>query len=60
MDDEQIIELFYLRREEAIAETERKHGTVCRMTAGKILDSHQDIEECFRSDYRYNHICYCH
>ncbi|MBE6852276.1 MAG: hypothetical protein E7505_02200 [Ruminococcus sp.] len=46
MDDEQIIELFYLRREEAIAETERKHGTVCRMTAGKILDSHQDIEEC--------------
>lgn len=46
MDDNQIILLFNLRNEQALTETERKHGTVCRMTAGKILSSEQDIEEC--------------
>lgn len=46
MDDNQIIMLFHLRNEQALAETAKKHGTVCRMTAGKILSSQQDIEEC--------------
>lgn len=46
MDDEQIILLFNLRNEKAIAETEKKHGTICRRTAGKILSCQQDIEEC--------------
>lgn len=46
MDDEQIILLFNLRNEQAIAETERKYGTICRKNAGKILSSQQDIEEC--------------
>lgn len=46
MDDNQIILLFNLRNEQALAETAKKHGTVCRMTAGKILSSEQDIEEC--------------
>lgn len=46
MDDNQIILLFNLRNEQALAETAKKHGTVCRKTAGKILSSEQDIEEC--------------
>lgn len=46
MDDNQIIMLFHLRNEEALSETAKKHGTVCRKTAGKILSSQQDIEEC--------------
>ncbi len=46
MDDKEIILLFNLRNEQALAETAKKHGTVCRMTAGKILSSEQDIEEC--------------
>ncbi len=46
MDDNQIIMLFHIRNEQALAETEKKHGTVCRKTAGKILSSQQDIEEC--------------
>lgn len=46
MDDEQIISLFNLRDESAIAETDRKYGWVCRKTAEKILNSHQDAEEC--------------
>ncbi len=37
MDDEQIIQLFNLRDRQAIIETERKHGGVCRHTANKIL-----------------------
>ncbi len=46
MNDEQIILLFNLRNEQAIAETEKKYGTICRKNAGKILNSQQDIEEC--------------
>jgi len=46
MDDEQIIHLFHLRSEQAIVETEKKYGTACRKSAGKILSSQQDVEEC--------------
>lgn len=46
MDDEQIILLYNQRSEAAIAETSKKHGAVCRRTAGRILSSEQDIEEC--------------
>lgn len=46
MDDHQIILLFHRRNEEAIAETAKKYGSVCKMTAGKILSNEQDVEEC--------------
>lgn len=46
MDDKEIIALFNLRSEQALAETEKTHGAVCRKTAEKILGSKQDIEEC--------------
>lgn len=46
MNDEQIITLFQNRNEEALVETEKKYGTACRKSAGKILSSQQDVEEC--------------
>lgn len=46
MEDNQIILLFNQRNEQAIAETAEKYGEVCRQTAGRILDTGQDIEEC--------------
>ncbi len=46
MEDNQIILLFNQRNEQALAETAEKYGEVCRKTAGRILDTGQDIEEC--------------
>ncbi len=46
MTDEQIILLYQQRNENAIAETSKKHGAVCRKIAGNILDNEQDIDEC--------------
>lgn len=46
MDDHQIILLFHRRDEKALAETAKKYGSVCRITAGRILGNEQDVEEC--------------
>ena len=46
MKDSRIILLFNQRKEEAISETAKKYGEVCRKTAGRILENQQDIEEC--------------
>ncbi len=46
MKDEQIIMLFNMRNESAIQEISKKHGSICRKTARKILSNEQDIEEC--------------
>lgn len=46
MEDNRIIELFYARSEQAIAELSNKYGAVCRRIARNILNSEHDSEEC--------------
>lgn len=46
MEDSQIIELYWERSEEAIAETAKKYGAFCHRLAKNILTLHEDAEEC--------------
>ncbi len=46
MEDERIIELFFARDENAIAELTRKYGSSLRSISMNILHSAQDAEEC--------------
>ena len=46
MDDTQIVELYWARKESAIEETAAKYGSYCRSIAGNILSNHDDAEEC--------------
>lgn len=46
MDDRQIVALFWQRQEEAIIQTKRKYGSLCRSIARNILRSEEDAEEC--------------
>lgn len=46
MDDLEIIELFFARDEQAIAEIELKYGKLCHSIANRILDSREESEEC--------------
>ena len=43
MDDQKIIELFFLRCEEAIAATSEKYGKMCRSISDRILHTHMRI-----------------
>lgn len=45
MQDDQIIELYITRNEQAICETESKYGSYCMQVAGSILKNSQDAEE---------------
>ncbi|MCH5324054.1 MAG: sigma-70 family RNA polymerase sigma factor [Eubacterium sp.] len=51
MDDSEIIELFYARSEQAIAELSDKYGHICIKTAENILKNHPDAEECVNDAY---------
>ena len=51
MDDETIIELFFARSEQAIAELDRKYGRTLRRISTGILSSVQDAEECVNDAY---------
>lgn len=51
MDDEKIIELFFVRSELAIKELDRKYGTVCQNISCNILNNRQDAEECVNDAY---------
>ena len=51
MEDKEIINLYFARSEQAIAETERKYGTYCRGIAYRILESHDDSKECVNDAY---------
>ena len=42
MDDLTIIELYFDRSEQAIDETDKKYGKLCRSLAGNILPSDED------------------
>ncbi len=51
MDDKKIIELFFLRSESAITETDVKYGRLCRKVSYNILHNEEDSEECVNSSY---------
>lgn len=51
MEDGKIIELFYMRQQAAIAETDKKYGSRCRAVSYNILSSHEDSEECVNDTF---------
>ena len=46
MEDNEILDLFFRRQEEAIHETQKKYGKRLFCTAVNILSNHEDAEEC--------------
>lgn len=46
MEDPAIIELYWARDEDAITQTDRKYGPLCRSLAYNILSDREDSEEC--------------
>lgn len=46
MEDAAIVELYFSRSEDAIAESEEKYGAYCRSIAYRILRSDADAQEC--------------
>lgn len=51
MEDEDIIELFFLRDEAAISRTELKYGAKIRLAADAVLRNAEDAEECVNDAY---------
>ena len=51
MKDEQIIELFFERSEQAISELDGKYGKVLRNLSYNILNNRLDVEECMNDSY---------
>lgn len=51
MEDCQIVELYWQRSEQAIAETAKKYGSYCHAIAYQILNDAQDSEECVSDTY---------
>ena len=51
MDDARIVELYWLRSEQAISETEAKYGNYCRTISRNILADSADAEECVNDTY---------
>ena len=51
MDDTQIIDLYFARDEQAIAETEQKYGRFCLRIAMNVLGVREDAEECVSDTY---------
>ena len=51
MDDSQIIDLYWKRSENAIAQTGSKYGSYCYSIAWNILTNREDAEECVNDTY---------
>lgn len=51
MEDQRIIELYFARNEQAIAETAKRYGEDCMRVSMSILRSHPDAEECVNDTY---------
>ena len=51
MNDQDIINLYFARNEQAIAETDKSYGKVCMQVSMNILDSRPDAEECVSDTY---------
>lgn len=46
LEDSKIIDLYWARKEQALAETDAKYGGYCRTIARNILRNFEDTEEC--------------
>ena len=46
MEDGEIIDLYWERSQQAVAESEKKYGPYCHAIARNILDREEDAEEC--------------
>ena len=46
MDDEQILELFFERNEDALAKEKKKYGRYCGIIVKNVIGSASDAEEC--------------
>ena len=46
MDDFAIVELYHSRNEQAITESDKKYGGLCRSIAQRLLALREDAEEC--------------
>ena len=51
MKDEEIVELYFSRSENAISETALKYGNYCSYISQNILHSKEDAEECVNDAY---------
>lgn len=51
MEDSQIVNLFFIRSEEALRETDRKYGHFCFKIAWNILENQEDAEESVSDTY---------
>ena len=51
MDDNRIIELYFLRSEEAISATDKKYGAYCLSIARNILPNPEDAREAVNDTY---------
>lgn len=51
MEDSLIIELYFIRSEDAIKETDKKYRRYCESIGYHILKDHQDTEECINDCY---------
>ncbi len=51
MDDSKIIELYWLRDQEAITQTDMKYGRLCRGISLNIVSDPRDSEECVADTY---------
>lgn len=51
MNDEQIVGLYWARDEQAIFETDRSYGGLCRSISKRILKNSEDAEECVNDSY---------
>lgn len=51
MDDKKIVDLYWMRSESAISETDKKYGKYCRYIAERILESEEDAREVQNDTY---------
>ena len=51
MEDEEILDLYFARDEQAVVETDRKYGPYCFTLANAILNAPQDAEETVSDTY---------
>ena len=51
MKDQQIIDLYFARDEQAIVETDKEYGAACMRISLNILNSRPDAEECVSDTY---------
>lgn len=51
MEDEQILDLYFARDEQAVAETDKKYGSYCFALANAILENREDAEETVSDTY---------